>query len=100
MNAKQDIVPNRSALANSNEGNTMTNTGYSGGTGRGHGGNCGGGGRGCGPPLGGGHGYGGQPNTDPDKLYSTHCGRYETCWNLNGKPRDVSATPVKVDHPN
>lgn len=51
MNAKQDIVPNRSALANSNEGNTMTNTGYSGGKGRGHGGNRGGRGRGHGPPL-------------------------------------------------
>lgn len=84
MNAKQDIAPNRSALANSNEGNTMTNTGYSGGKGRGHGGNRRGGGHGRGPPLGGGHGCGGQPNTDRDKLYSTNCGRYETCWYASG----------------
>ena len=104
MNVKQDIVSDRSALANNNVGNTVANTGYGGGRGHGRGGNHGGGcggdrGRG---PFGGSRGYCGQPNLDCDKLYWTHCGRYrhtrETCWDLNGTPQNVSATPAEVEH--
>ena len=68
---------NWSALANSNEGNIVTNTGYNGGRGRG-------------ANRGGGHGGGNR-----DKLYCTHCGRY-----LNGMPRNVPATPAEIEHPN
>ena len=50
---------------------------------------------------GGRHGYGGRPHTG--KLYRTHSGRYrhtrETCWDLNGKPWNVSATTAEVEHP-
>eukprot|EP00268_Persea_americana_P009097 TRINITY_DN13593_c0_g2_i1.p1 TRINITY_DN13593_c0_g2~~TRINITY_DN13593_c0_g2_i1.p1 ORF type:complete len:181 (-),score=26.77 TRINITY_DN13593_c0_g2_i1:243-785(-) len=64
---------------------------------------CGGHSGGRGPP-GVGRGYGWQPNTDHDKLYYTQCGRYhhagETCWGLNGKPQNVPATPVEMEHPN
>ena len=107
MDVKQDLVPKRSALANSNVGNTVTNTRYSGGRGRGRGGNHGeyDGGRGHG--RGGtsvGRGYGGQPNTDHCKPYCTHCGRCrhtrKTCWDLNSKPRNVSATAAEVKHSN
>lgn len=53
-------------------------------------------------PSGGGRGYGRQPNTDHYKLYCTHCRRYhhtrETCWDLNGKPHYISATPAKAEH--
>lgn len=107
MDVKQDVVPRGSALANGNVGNTVTNTMYGGGRGRGPEGNSGGngGGRcsGRGPPIVG-RGYGGQPNTYRDKLYCTHCGRYrhmrETCWDLNGQPRNVYATPAEVEHSN
>ena len=103
MNVKQDIVPEQSALANSNVGNTVTNTGYGGGRSRGRGGNRGGGNRSDGLGSGGQGGYGRYPNTDRDKLYYTHCGRYrhtkETCWDLHGEPRTVSATAVEVEHP-
>ena len=90
MNVKQDVVPDRSALANSNEGNVVTSTWYKGGRGRGrevnHQGGHGGGGREA--PRGGRRGGGG--GIDRDKLYCTHCGRYqhtrETWWDLNGVP--------------
>lgn len=103
MDVKQDIVPDRSALAKSNVGNMAIHTRYGGGRGRSRGGNCGGGrasGRGHGSP-GVGRGYGGLPNTDCDELYCTHCGRYRhtigTCWDLNGKPWNVSAPPAEVE---
>ena len=105
MDVKQDVAPDRSGLANSNVGNIATNARYGGGRGHGHGGHCGEGrpsghGRGT---HGVGRGYG-QPYTDCDKPYCTHCGRYrhtrEMCWELNGKPRNVSATPVETEYSN
>lgn len=66
----------------------LANSGYGGGRGRGCGGNRGGG------RIGG---------RDGDKLYCTHGGRYrhtrETCWDLNHKPQNVTATPAEVEHP-
>ena len=91
MNVKQNVVPNWSDLANSNEGNIVTNTGYNGGRGHGRGGNRSGGGRGRGSPGG---GCGGGHGTDRDKLHCTHC------WDLNGLPHNVSATSAEEEHPN
>eukprot|EP00268_Persea_americana_P031529 TRINITY_DN30740_c0_g2_i2.p1 TRINITY_DN30740_c0_g2~~TRINITY_DN30740_c0_g2_i2.p1 ORF type:complete len:160 (+),score=29.43 TRINITY_DN30740_c0_g2_i2:785-1264(+) len=72
--------------------------GRSGGYG-GNGGRCRGG-----PPPNVGRGYSGQPNSNRDKPFCTHCGRYrhtcENCWDLHGRPGNVSAAPAEAKHPN
>ena len=92
MNVKQDVVPDRSALGSSNVGNIVANPGFSGGRGHGRGSN-----------HGGSVGSRSRGNIDNDKLYYTRCGRYhhtrETRWDLNSIPRNVFATPAKVEHP-